>query len=481
MKQTNLRTADDPIAATSAFDTLQEIDSGGNGSFPQERAISARSTISVLDILQLLWTHRRFVARATISSLSAFTILAFLLPKHYISTTQLMPPDYGSNLQMSLALPALSQASNGATGTGSGSGSLMGLASQLLGLSTSGDLLIGVIQSQTIEDHIIRKFDLMNLYSVRYLHDAREQLEKRTDVKVDKKSGIISISVEDTNPERAASIAREYVKELDDVLASVNTSAAHRERVFIESRLKDVKDELDASAKELAEFSSQNAAIDVPEQAKAMVGAAAELQAQLIASQSELKGLQQIYTDNNVRVKTLKAHITELEHQVGKFGGVDVDPTKDGALAKGELYPSVRQLPLVGVRYLDLYRRTKVNEAVFEFLTKEFEMAKVQEAREIPSAQVLDPAIPPDKKSSPHRLLIMLGGLLLGFIASTAWLVGRYRWDELDMHDPRKVFAQEVFLTLKLRIWDSPAGKSFRRALRRLSQKYRNSQEKIAQ
>jgi hypothetical protein len=93
----------------------------------------------------------------------------------------------------------------------------------------------------------------------------------------------------------------------------------------------------------------------------------------------------------------------------------------------------------------------------------------------------LDPAIPPDKKSSPHRLLIMLGGLLLGFIASTAWLVGRYRWDELDMHDPRKVFAQEVFLTLRLRIWDSPAGKSFRRALRRLSQKYRNSQEKIAQ
>jgi hypothetical protein len=180
-------------------------------------------------------------------------------------------------------------------------------------------------------------------------------------------------------------------------------------------------------------------------------------------------------------VKTLKAHVRELEQQIDKFGGMGVDPTKDGALAKGELYPSIRQLPLLGVRYLDLFRRTKVNEAVFEFLTKEFEIAKVQEAREIPSAQVLDPATPPDKKSSPHRLLIMLAGLLLGFIVSSAWIVGRSRWDELDMHDPRKAFAQEVLLTVKLRMRESPVGKKCRSAFWALSRKFRNSRETIAE
>jgi uncharacterized protein involved in exopolysaccharide biosynthesis len=399
-------------------------------------------------MLQLVWEQRSFVVRFTLASFILFTVIAFLLPKHYIATTHLMPPDYGSNLQMALALPALDEGSAGGGGTGSGSGgSIMGLASQFLGLSTSGELYIGVIQSETIESHIISKFDLMNLYSAHYLQDAREQLEKRTEVKSDRRSGIISISVEDKSPQRAAAIAQEYVKQLDQVLASVNTSAAHRERVFIEGRLGEVKQELDASAKEFARFSSQNAAIDVPEQAKAMVGAAAELQAELIAAQSELKGLQQIYTDTNVRVKTLQAHVAELQRQVNKFGGIDVDPTQDGALEKGELYPSIRQLPLLGVKYLDLYRRNKVEEAVFEFLTREFEIAKVEEARELPSVQVLDPAMAPDKKSSPHRLLIMAFGLFLGFAVSSIWITSESVWNALDQSDPRRVLALNVFYT----------------------------------
>ncbi len=331
----------------------------------------------------------------------------------------------------------------------------MGIASQLLGLNTSGDLFIGVLQSQTVEDHIIDKFNLMDLYSARYIQDARDKLEDRTEIKSDRKSGIISIAVGDKSPARAAAMAKMYVDELDRALAVVNTSAAHRERVFIEARLKEVKQELDASAKEFAIFSSQNATIDVPEQAKAMVAAAADLQAQLIAAQSELKGLQQIYTANNVRVRSLQAHATELQHQLEKFGGKDVNPARDSSLAQTELYPSIRQLPLLGVKYLDLYRRSKIDEAVYEFLTKEYEIAKVEEARQIPSVQVLDPPIVPDKKSSPHRLLIILGGLLLGVMFSSAWVVGRVVWDDVDPSDARKIFARDVFYTVKARTWDT--------------------------
>ena len=138
-----------------------------------------------------------------------------------------------------------------------------------------------------------------------------------------------------------------------------------------------------------------------------------------------------------------------------KFGGKDVNPARDSSLAQTELYPSIRQLPLLGVKYLDLYRRSKIDEAVYEFLTKEYEIAKVEEARQIPSVQVLDPPIVPDKKSSPHRLLIMLGGLLLGFVFSGAWIVGRVVWDDVDPSDARKIFARDVFYTVKARTWDT--------------------------
>ncbi len=457
------------ISELEPLSRLEPNGNGTNGNLPRTEVPS----MTPFRVLQLIWTQRKFVTRSVCWFLALFTLIAFLLPKHYIATTRLMPPDYGSNLQMAMAMPALSSEAGGGGGAGS---SVMGIASQLLGLNTSGDLFIGVLQSQAVEDDIIDKFHLMDLYSARYIQDARDKLEARTEIKADRKSGIISIEVDDKSPERAAAMAKMYVEELDRALASVNTSAAHRERVFVESRLKEVKQDLDSADSEFAAFSSQNAAIDVPEQAKAMVAAAADLQAQLIAAQSELRGLQQIYTDNNVRVRSLQAHVNELQHQVEKFGGKGVNPSKDFSLSQNDLYPSIRQLPLLGVKYLDLYRRSKINEAVFEFLTKEYEIAKVEEARQVPSVQVLDPPKVPDKKSSPHRLLIMLAGLLFGFIASSACVVGQVIWNQTDATDARKIFAQEVFATLKARTWDTRLCRRIRRSARLFSGRWRMSE-----
>src|SRR5207237_6278471 len=119
-----------------------------------------------------------------------------------------------------------------------------------------------------------------------------------------------------------------------------------------------------------------------------------------------------------------------------RFGGKNVNPATDSLLNHDELYPSVRQLPLLGVKYLDLYRRSKVDDAVFELLTKEYEIAKIQEAREVPAAQVLDPALVPGKKSSPHRILIMLGGLVAGIVFGAMCLIGNLVWINADEHDP---------------------------------------------
>jgi capsule polysaccharide export protein KpsE/RkpR len=222
--------------------------------------------------------------------------------------------------------------------------------------------------------------------------------------------------------------------------------------MFLEERLKAVNQDLETAEKDFSQFASKNAAIDVKEQGKAMVEAAATLQGQLIAAESEYEGLKQIYTDNNVRVRSVKARIDELKRQLDKLGGKGESMTEVSGQPSDSLYPSIRKLPLLGVTYADLYRRTRVQEAVFETLTKEYELAKVQEAKEIPTVKVLDSANIPEKKSFPPRLLIIFMGMALAFGAATTWVFGKTTWDQTDSHDPRKLFAQEVFTTMKATI-----------------------------
>jgi capsule polysaccharide export protein KpsE/RkpR len=179
-----------------------------------------------------------------------------------------------------------------------------------------------------------------------------------------------------------------------------------------------------------------------------MVEAASILQGQYIAAQSELEGLKQIYTDNNVRVRSVQARIDELKNQLDKLGGKGESITEVSGQPGDSLYPSIRKLPLLGVTYADLYRRTKIQEAVLETLTKEYEMAKVQEAKEIPTVKVLDVANTPDKKSFPPRLLIILLGTTFAFATAGCWVFGKTAWNATDPNDARKEFAQEVFTTM---------------------------------
>jgi uncharacterized protein involved in exopolysaccharide biosynthesis len=176
------------------------------------------------------------------------------------------------------------------------------------------------------------------------------------------------------------------------------------------------------------------------------------LQGQLIAAQSQYEGLRQIYTDNNPRTRTVKARIDELQRQLEKLGGKGESSTEVSSGAGESLYPSIRKLPLLGVTYADLYRRTRVQEAVFETLTKDYEMAKVQEAKEIPTVKVLDTPNVPDRKSFPPRLLIMFLGTACAFACATIWLLTRTVWDQTDAHDARKVFAREVFADVKAQL-----------------------------
>jgi uncharacterized protein involved in exopolysaccharide biosynthesis len=400
---------------------------------------------------RLLWQRRQFLCRVTSVASLLSILLAFLIPNRYESTTRLMPPDQSNSSMAKLALLA------GQTGAGLGA-----LAGDALGLKSSGALFVGVLQSRTVRDDVVGRFDLRKVYGDSRWEDARSDLAGNTEISEDRKSGIITLRVTDRNARRAAGMAQEYVEELNRVVAQLNTTSAHRERVFLEDRLAQVKQDLESAEKDFSEFASKNTALNIPEQGKAIIAAAGALQGQMIAAQTELEGLKQIYTDNNVRVRALQARVNELRSQLQKLGGKSgVEPPSNGGDGQ-TVYPSIRELPLLGVGYADLYRRTKVEETIFESLTEEYELAKVEEAKETPSVKVLDPPDVPEKKSFPPRMAIALVCSVLALVGGAFFVLARAQWDRTDSNHPGKVLAREIIQTLDSSMpWATPNGSRF--------------------
>jgi uncharacterized protein involved in exopolysaccharide biosynthesis len=400
----------------------------------------------------LLWKHRRRLARVTAISLLVSLAISFAIPKQYTSTASIMPPDEQGTSAMMLAALA------GHSGT---LGALGGLASGLLGGHSSSALFVDLLHSGTVSGNLIDRFNLQRVYHKRYRIDAAKHLARCTKITEDKKSGIITIAVEDRSRTRARDLAQAYLDELNQLVTRTNTSAAHRERIFIEQRLSAVRTSLEDAELRLSQFSSKNSAIDIKEQTRAMVDAGARVQAELFVEQSGLQSLRQIYGDGNVRVRQTEARIASLQGQLAKMTGSSAalatdasgdDGANSGDSDKGELYPPLRQLPRLAVPYADLYRRVKVQEAVFELLTQQYEMARIQEAKDVPVVSVIDAPGIPEKKSFPPRLLLTLLLTFVSFACTSALILFRDHWAKVNPRDPRKVLSADVLPVLRRRM-----------------------------
>jgi capsule polysaccharide export protein KpsE/RkpR len=266
----------------------------------------------------------------------------------------------------------------------------------------------------------------------------------------DKKSGVITITFSDTDPRRAQAITQAYLDELNSMVTHANTSSARREREFIEKRLVSVQAELQSAEKALSQFSSTNVTLDIKEQTHAMVDAAAKLQAELIVGQSELDSLQQIYGDGNVRVRAARARIGVLKSELGKMSGsASLEGPNQSGEASSELYPSLRQLPRLAVPYADLYRRVRIQETVFELLSQQYEMSRIEEAKDTPVVAVFDLPLVAEKKSFPPRLIVTLLLTMLAVGATCFYIILRSTWEHVGAGDPRKVLAQEIGETVR--------------------------------
>ena len=357
-----------------------------------------------------------------------------------------MPPDQqGSGAMMLAALM-------GHTGLGS----LGSLASGLFGAHPTTALFVNLLESGTVRGHLVDRFDLQRVYHSRYHFTAAKALARHTKISDDKKSGVITIDVEDTSPLRARDMAQAYLDELNKVINSTSTSAARQERIFIERRLGTVQNDLERAQLELSAFSSKNNTVDIKEQTRAMVDAGARVQGELLVEQSGLEALRQIYGDQNVRVRETRARIAALQREITQMAGSSAplspgDSSVEAANANSndQLYPPLRQLPRLAVPYADLYRQVKVQEAVFELLTQQYEMARIEEAKDVPVISVIDTPGIPEKKSFPPRVMLTLVFTFLGFAATSALILIRDAWLFLNPNDPRKMLVTEILPVLR--------------------------------
>ena len=419
-----------------------------------------------------LWRRRELLWKSAAVGLLIGTMLALVLPTRYESTTRLMPPDSpsGSGGTMLAALTALNSSRMGMDpAAGKSSLDLSSLANEALGMKSTGALFVGILRSQTVEDRLVERFNLRKVYRVRYLQDGRKKLEDRTSIFEDRKSGIISITVTDNDRRRAAALAQANIEELDLMVAQLSTSAARRERIFLEGRLAKVKDDLERASQRFGQFSSANKTIELKDEARAVLRSSATIEGQLIAAESELEALKTIYSDENVRVRALHGRVAELRQQLEKLGGQQgTKPGQTESSADGSL-PTVRSLPILGVTYADLYVRMRIEEVVFESLTQQYELAKVQEAKEIPSVKVLDPPNVPERKSFPPRLIIIVSSGLLALAGAVACTLANEHWSGIAADDPGKIFVGEVLETVNTKMpWASPNGSRFQQVANRL-------------
>jgi tyrosine-protein kinase Etk/Wzc len=351
--------------------------------------------VSLLDLLIILARSKWFIIRITIGLGLTALIISLFLPKRYTALTTVLPPQQSSSLSSAL----MSQIGN--------LGSLGALAGSSMGLKNPNDMYVAMFKSRTVEDAMIQRFDLMKEYRQKYMSTARKAFESHATVDSGTKDNLIHISVEDKDPKRAAEMANAYVEEYRELSQHLAISEASQRRLFFEQQLEQAKDNLANAEEALKETQQKTGMIQLDSQARALIESAAGLRAQITAKEVQLQGMRTYGTSENADVVQTQQELESLRTQLAKLGGNADDSSAGLIMPKG-------QVPQAGIEYVRKLRDVKYNETIFEILARQFEMAKLDEAKEGALIQVVDPAIVPDYKSSPKRGLITIAAAVAG-------------------------------------------------------------------
>jgi uncharacterized protein involved in exopolysaccharide biosynthesis len=352
----------------------------------ESRTVPQEDEIDLTELFRALSRRWRLILGITAASAVVALVVSLLLPHYFKAETRILPPqEKGGNLAAQLL--------------GQGGAGLIGLAGGVSSVKSQGELFVEIMKSRTVLDRIVDRFDLLNRYKKRYRQDARKSLLALISAKEERKSGIIVLTVEDRDPKRAADIANAFVEELKSLKGGLAISEAGQRRMFFEDQIGQTKVSLARAEEEIKGFQQRTGAFQVDAQAKAIIEGIARLRAGIAVKEVEARVLRSFATAQNPDLQRVEEEIRALRIELEKVEtskGQGFDPLMSSG-----------RVPAIGMEYLRKLRQLKYNETLYELLVKQFELAKLEEARDAVVIQVIDRAIPPERNSRPQIAVIV--------------------------------------------------------------------------
>lgn len=352
----------------------------------------ADSDLDPLEILITIGRHKLLVlGMPLLCAAVAFTIASQMTPV-FSSTARIMPPQQQQGSNMAAMLGSL--------------GGIAGAASGLGGLKNPNDMYVGLLESRSVADRLIQRFNLKARYGTVSMDDTRLQLSRNREFVNGKKDSLITISATDSDPAFAADLANAYVEELSTLTSGLAVSEAGQRRAFFEKQLKQAKDELADAEVALRSTQEKTGLIQPQAQVGAVIASVAQLRSAIAGKEVQLAAMRSFATGQNPELIKTQQELRGLQAQLGKIESQS-SPGGDGVASTGKI-------PAAGVEFVRSARDVKYYETIYELIAKQFELAKIDEAKESSSIQVLDKAVPAERRSAPRRSLITLAGLIGG-------------------------------------------------------------------
>lgn len=359
-------------------------------------------------LMRVMFKRSRLAWRVALVSAALGTAIAMFLPRRYTASVTLLPPQQGSSSSGAM----LAQLGNLGALASMGGG---------LSLKNPNDLQVSLLKSRTVEDAMVERFDLQRLYRVRYLSSARKRWERRTTIDNGLKDGLIRLSVTDSNAARAAKLADGWVEEYRRLTASLAVTEASQRRMFFERELEGAHAELTRAENNLEATEERTGVLEIDGQAREMIASAAALRAQVAAKAVEIRGMREFAAGENPDLMRAEDELSGMENQLAEMDTDSDRSDGDLALPRGKITQD-------GLDYVRALREMKYREAVYELLTREVEVARVDEARQGSLVQVIDAAQIPDRPDSALRYMVaacaLVSALPLGLAIAFAAELG---------------------------------------------------------
>jgi len=404
------------MAQDTLIDPLETSVNAGHEMAEAKQPFGQRLHADLFSVSLLLLREKHVILRFMLGALILTAGIVYLIMKpEYTGQAAFFPPQTPPGSAMSQIAGQL-----GALGMGGALG----------GLRSTGDIYLGVIESRTIADDLIGRFDLQNVYKTKKISDTEKKL-KRNSTFIAAKNNLITISVIDHDPKRAADLANGYLDALRKQNGRLALTESAQRRLFFEQQLEREKNALADAEVELKKTQEQTGLIVPFGQAQAEIETTTQIRAEIASRQVELASLRQGATNENPEVIRLQSQITGLQQELQKLQN---DTSKR---QPGNIQLPTAKVPELSLAYVRKQREVKYHEVLFELLAKQYESAKLDESKDAPVLQIIDYAVVPDKKSGPSRVLLLAAGTFFGFLLGAFWVILK-RFIDACKQDPDK-------------------------------------------